>query len=169
MKNNRYSNLVETMRIQTSSYKTKLMQEFIFRQVEEIEGITAIYEGDENIYVIKGEAESYPCVVAHTDTVHDMVDNFQLFKSDDRLFSIDSELMERVGIGGDDKVGVFIALQVLRETDVCKVAFFRDEEVGCDGSSDAWMGFFDDVEFVLQCDRQGISDTSDAYQGVPVH
>jgi hypothetical protein len=66
--------------------------------------------------------------------------------------------MNRVGIGGDDKVGVFIALEVLRKVDVCKVAFFRDEEVGCVGSREADMSFFDDTEFVLQCDRQKRSD-----------
>lgn len=157
MKKSRYNDLLKTMAIQTTSYETEKMRAFVMQQLESIEGVTAVeYKG--NIYAAKGEAETYPCIVAHTDTVHDMYDDFQMFRSRDNLFSIDGKTMERVGIGGDDKVGVFVALQVIKELDVCKVAFFRDEEVGCVGSRDAEMTFFENCEFVLQCDRQGYKD-----------
>jgi hypothetical protein len=66
--------------------------------------------------------------------------------------------MEQVGIGGDDKVGVFITLEMLRKFDNMKVAFFRDEEVGCRGSYVADMGFFSNCRFILQCDRRGNDD-----------
>ena len=39
-----------------------------------------------------------------------------------------------------------------------KVVFFREEETGCKGSSEAVMSFFDDVRFVIQPDRKGNSD-----------
>jgi len=42
--------------------------------------------------------------------------------------------------------------------DNIKAVFFRDEEVGCDGSYGANMDFFNDCGFVLQCDRQRNSD-----------
>ncbi len=157
MNKSRYKDLCKTMCIQTTSYKTEQMTAFILNELSQIEGVTVVND-KQNIYVTKGEAESYPCIVAHTDTVHDLVNNFLLFNSGDRLFSIDGDTMERVGIGGDDKVGVFVALQILKEVDVCKAAFFRDEEVGCVGSADADMSFFKDVEFALQCDRKGYKD-----------
>ena len=46
--------------------------------------------------------------------------------------------------------------------------FFREEETGCKGSSEAVMSFFDDVRFVIQPDRKGDSDliTSIGYAGL---
>jgi len=169
MKNeNRLTDLARTLSVQTASYKTKKMIRFIKNEVAKIPGCV-VHEEHENIYVTKGEAETYPCIVAHTDTVHNLVKNFRIFRNDDTLFSIDGDTMERVGIGGDDKVGVFIALEVLRNVDVCKAAFFRDEEVGCKGSGDADMKWFDNVEFALQCDRKGSSDFVDNISGTQMY
>ena len=149
--------LVRTLAVQTATYKTKKMELFIKQQVKGIKGCTLVNE-DGNVYVTKGEADTYPCIIAHTDTVHSLVRDFKVLEINDKLFSIDESTMKRVGIGGDDKVGVFIALEVLRQTDVCKAVFFTDEEIGCVGSRRADMNFFKDTEFVLQCDRQGNKD-----------
>jgi hypothetical protein len=149
--------LIKTLSVQTTSYNTKKMNRFIISELSKVKDVD-IYQRDGNIYVTKGVADTYPCIVSHTDTVHDIVKNFNIFKLDDKLFSIDGDTMERVGIGGDDKVGVYIALQVIKTLDVCKAAFFRDEEVGCVGSKEADMQFFDNTEFVLQCDRKGYGD-----------
>lgn len=157
MQKERYDNLVKAMYVQSSSYQVEQMNKFIINELSKIDNVT-YYVDDDSIYVTKGEAETYPCQVAHTDTVHKIINNFVIFKHDDKLFSIDGDSMDRVGIGGDDKVGIFVALQMLREVNVMKAAFFRDEEVGCAGSKVADMEFFDDVEFVLQCDRKGYKD-----------
>lgn len=61
-------------------------------------------------------------------------------------------------MGADDKNGVFICLECLKKYDSIKVVFFREEETGCRGSSEAVMSFFDDVRFVIQPDRKGDSD-----------
>lgn len=157
MEKTRYNDLLRTMAVQTASYDTELMVAFVVKELNKIKGIE-VYEHDGNVYATKGKADTYPCIVAHTDTVHNIEEDFTMYTSGDRLFSICSRTMKRVGIGGDDKVGVFIALQVIKTLDVCKVAFFRDEEMGCVGSKVADMKFFEDVEFVLQCDRQGYDD-----------
>tara|TARA_R110002167_G_scaffold331706_1_gene538348 strand:- start:2326 stop:3456 length:1131 start_codon:yes stop_codon:yes gene_type:complete len=157
MNKERKQELVNTLGVQTTSYNTKNMNAFIKREAAKVEGCKLkMHKG--NIYITKGNADTYPCIVAHTDTVHKLYPNFSMFENDGKLFSINSDTMKRVGIGGDDKVGVFVALQVLKEIDVCKVAFFRDEEVGCVGSKAADMKFFDNTEFVLQCDRKGAKD-----------
>jgi len=49
-------------------------------------------------------------------------------------------------------------MQCLQFFDDIKVVFFRDEEVGCEGSYDADIDFFNDCSFVLQCDRRGNDD-----------
>lgn len=154
--NQRLKNLKDVMAVQTTSYDVKLMNKYIRGFVKNIPDCT-LYKNQGNLYVTRGDADIYPCVVAHTDTVHDIEKEFHVQRHKDVLYAI-NENYERVGIGGDDKVGVFVALEILRTTPICKVAFFRDEEVGCVGSKLADMDFFKDVAFVLQCDRQGYSD-----------
>ena len=157
MRHENKKDLIRTLSVQTATHQTQAMVKFIKREVSLIDGCK-IYEIDKNLYITRGDAATYPCIVAHTDTVHDLYPNFNIFELQGKLFSVDGSTMNRVGIGGDDKVGVFIALEVLKATPVCKVAFFRDEEIGCVGSADADMTFFDNVEFVLQCDRYGNRD-----------
>lgn len=152
----RLKNLKDVMAVQTTSYNVKKMNKYIKDFVKTVPDCK-IYKNHGNLYVTRGRADLYPCVVAHTDTVHDIVRDFHVQRHKDVLYAINGKY-ERVGIGGDDKVGVFVALEILRTTPVCKVAFFRDEEVGCQGSKVADMSFFEDVSLVLQCDRQGYAD-----------
>lgn len=156
MNKDRLQRLISTLYVQTKTYNTTEMQEFIINFCENLD--VKLINDAGNIYITKGESDTYPCIVAHTDTVHDLVAFFEIYKSGNRLFSIDGDSMERVGIGGDDKVGVFVALEMLLTQEYCKVAFFKDEEHGCLGSREADMEFFDDVCFVLQCDRAGYND-----------
>ena len=150
------SRLKDVMSVQTTSYNTKLMNRFIIDQAKSIPN-TKVVKKDGNIYVTKGKADIFPCVVAHTDTVHEIEKEFHVLECDGVMLAVNHNY-ERVGVGGDDKVGVFVALESLRDFDNIKVAFFRDEEVGCHGSKVADMSFFNDVAFVLQCDRQGYED-----------
>ena len=46
----------------------------------------------------------------------------------------------------------------MREFDNIKSVFFRFEETGMNGSSNANMDFFEDCNFVVQCDRKGSTD-----------
>ena len=149
--------LKDTLAVQTSSDKEEAMRQFIHSQVKAIPGTQICYDAV-NIYVTKGEALLYPCVVAHMDTVHDCYKDFQIYQTGDNLFAMDTHAVRQVGIGGDDKVGVFIALEMLRIFDNLKVVFFSNEEIGCVGSSQATLTFFEDCSFVLQCDRMGNKD-----------
>lgn len=145
-----------TLQVQSVSNNTTKMQKFIKRELRKIEGVT-FYTRKGNIYATKGEADTYPCMVSHTDTVHEIVSGYQVYVAGKQYFALKNG-KKPTGVGGDDKVGIFICLQALIEMDVCKAAFFRDEEIGCIGSSEADMDFFKDVGFALQCDRKGNSD-----------
>jgi putative aminopeptidase FrvX len=123
------------------------------------------YRVDEfgNLFMMKGESESYPCVVAHMDTVHR--DQKDLVGRDKKLHIVEtttdegnilyaqrkltSGVMCSTGIGGDDKAGVFIVLELLKQHDSIMAAFFIEEEIGCLGSKraigDEWLekaGYF---------------------------
>jgi len=148
--------LIEVLSIQSYSYEQELMLNYIEEQISKIN--CSYYFDNGNIYIIKGKAKKYPCVVAHMDTVHMIVEDLTVIELHGNLTGFNSFTMEQTGIGGDDKVGIFVALQCLEKFDNIKVAFFRDEEVGCDGSYLADVKFFNDCNIVLQCDRRGNND-----------
>lgn len=82
-----------------------------------------------NIYVTKGVANSYPCIVSHVDTVHNRVLGRRVYQQNDILFAFSDVEKKQVGIGGDDIVGVFTCMQALLDFDILKVVFYRDNFV----------------------------------------
>lgn len=151
---------LEILNIQSYSGNTEKMVEYLFDKCLE-RGYNVDYS-DGNLYVTKGISPDgkYPCIVSHTDTVHDIIPDadYMVIHDDNVIMGYDIKNMRPSGIGGDDKVGIYICMQMLEALDYCKVAFFRDEEIGCVGSRAADMSFFTDVRFVLQCDRKGNKD-----------
>lgn len=154
--------LKQILEVQSHSGKVKKMNKTIM-SIAETFGCT-IKVKDKSIYVTKGEPTEagYPCMVSHTDTVHKIVpDNEYSVIHDtkhDVIYGYNPVKHEFTGIGGDDKVGIYITLYCLRELPSFKAVFFRDEEIGCVGSNNADMKFFTDCMYILQCDRRNKSD-----------
>lgn len=149
--------LEEVLKVQSHTYQQWRMFAFIIRKLSAMPGVSYwVIKG--NIYAQKGSGHNRPCVVSHMDTVHQITSDLDIIKVGSRLTGFDRVNMRQTGIGGDDKVGVYITLQAILKNDNIKVAFFRDEECGCDGSDAADMDFFSDCGYVLQCDRQGAHD-----------
>lgn len=167
--------LFRVLSVQSVSRRTQQMEKFIIRflddQIERGQPMVYVRDTHGNIYVVKGMAEVYPTIVAHTDTVHSIVPgaNYQVRSDGKRLWAIDPENEKYTGVGGDDKVGIFIALSMLRDLPVCKAAFFVDEEIGCVGSSAAKMEFFTNSSLVLQCDRRGNDEFVDRIMGTELY
>ena len=149
--------LSQTLAIQTYSGQEWRMFAHIIRQLK-AHGASYTTDALGNIYAQKGEGKNFPCVVAHMDTVHPIVEDLAILEAGDKLTGFNRVTMQQTGIGGDDKVGVFIALECLKRFDHIKAAFFVSEEVGCIGSDAADLDFFKDCRFVLQADRRGSSD-----------
>lgn len=159
--------LISILKIQSESGNQFRVFSHIVRVTKSIPGcIIHIEHG--NVYITKGNAHSYPCVVAHMDTVHEIKEDLSILRVGQYLTGFNTVRMQQAGIGGDDKVGVFIALECLERFENIKAAFFRDEETGCEGSYLANVLFFDDCSFVLQCDRQGSSDFITEIDGIPL-
>ncbi len=150
--------LINVLSVQSESYDSTMMEQYIVEQIESY-GLTPIHDKG-NIYCVKGIADTYPCIVSHMDSVHKIIpnDHYKIIHDDEYAIGLNTATMKPTGCGGDDKVGIYACLRLLQEYDCIKVAFFRDEEVGCDGSYDADVEFFKDVRFVLQCDRRGNED-----------
>lgn len=150
--------LKELYQISAPSRQEKRMKKFICARLKE-QGIKYKVDKTGNIYAVKGVAETYPCVVAHIDEVHQRRSKgFTVANVDDLIFGFDTKMNKYCGIGADDKNGVWVCLKCLDEFDTLKCVFFVGEEVGCYGSTRADMSFFTDCRYVLQCDRKGNSD-----------
>lgn len=160
MKNNGIELLKHLYQINSKSGNEVELKHFV---LDQLRSLTLTVEEDEigNIFVTKGVAGKYPCVVAHLDEVHlPCVRN--IIEEDGRIYAL-NENGENVGIGADDKNGVWVALQLLKSLDVLKVAMFVQEEKATyegyqHGSDVCDLSFFDDVKYVLQCDRKGSGD-----------
>ena len=112
-----------------------------------------------NIYATKGKAKDYPCLVAHIDEVHNKrPEDYTVVQVGNLIFGLSENEAKTVGIGADDKNGIWINLKCLEKYKVLKAAFFIGEEIGCVGSDKADMDFFKDCRYVLECDRRGSSD-----------
>jgi len=115
-----------------------------------------------NVYATKQTSETveyFPCVVSHTDTVHNLdsinVVEEQLMnaQNEEKLsFKAYNDHGQPTGIGGDDKCGVFACMKMLQETNDIKAAFFVAEETGCHGSMKADEEFFSNVGYVIEFD-----------------
>ena len=114
-----------------------------------------------NLFITKGVAEIYPCVTAHLDEVHN-IEHRTIVEDGEMIYAIDIK-RQRVGLGADDKNGVWIVLKLLQELPVLKAALFAEEErdgeaTGCRGSRACSMDVFNNVSFILAIDRKGSSD-----------
>lgn len=114
---------------------------------------------DGNVYITRGVSDVYPCVVAHLDQVQrNHSKDFIAVETDDIIFGYSPSNRRREGLGADDKNGIWIALQCLRDFDILKVAFFVGEEIGCVGSGRCDMWWFENCQYIIEPDRRGSSD-----------
>jgi hypothetical protein len=121
------------------------------------EGITVVNDKN-NLYVTKGQADTYPCIVAHTDQVQAINKNTDVLRMDNLFVGFDFHKKQQVGLGADDKNGIFMVILALIHFPVLKACLFHGEETGCLGSTTCDLDFFNDCRYVLQCDRKGGND-----------
>lgn len=153
--------LKQMYEIYSPSGGEKNLKRFIKKWVREnvADAVIRNDNNDGNIYITKGISDVYPCVVAHLDQVQrNHSKDFVAVETDDIIFGYSPSNRRREGLGADDKNGLWVALQCLKEFDVIKVAFFVGEEIGCVGSGRCDMWWFDDCQYVIEPDRRGARD-----------
>ena len=161
-----YNELKELYRISSPSGREFKMVNYIDKKLRTL-GATTYRDKFNNLYATKGDSLTYPCIVAHTDEVHNTKPKgFAVKQLGDMLIGFNTRTSVFSGIGADDKNGIWIALKCFEIFDDIKAAFFVSEEIGCVGSSGADMTFFYDCRFVIQCDRKGNSDFISEASGV---
>jgi len=162
-------NLLKKLTETQSSYtEDEEMNSVIEQELSKIKGVVITKDSFGNIYATKGKGENgYKTIVCHTDTVHSIYKSRKVIVSDGVMFAVatgdingvyTSKTIRQVGIGGDDKCGVYTCIKALYDFDNVKATFFRFEESGCRGSNACELDFFKDSNFILQCDRKGNTD-----------
>ena len=146
--------------IHSPSRNERAMKKFIKGYVKKhIPGVTFRSDHVGNLYMTRGISETYPCIVAHLDQVQrEHSKDFKAIETEDIIFGYSPKNRKREGLGADDKNGIWIALKCLEKYECIKVAFFISEEIGCIGSRNADMNFFEDTRFVIEPDRRGFEN-----------
>jgi tripeptide aminopeptidase len=123
-----------------------------------------------NVYLIKGKLNKnkyYPCVISHMDTVHydqkklidkqiklkikeDNISGKTILSAENPITKVPSKI--KTGIGGDDKCGVAICLDLISKTKNIIGCFFVQEEIGCFGSKNCEIEIFKQVGYVISFD-----------------
>lgn len=143
--------LIDIFHIPSRSGEEELMQQFICDYLDNLE-IEYNIDDIGNIYNISYEDK--PLLNAHMDTVQDLTDSkLQKFAK------IRGDILSGYGvIGADDKCGIFIILELLKEMRF-NFLFCVQEEVGLMGSSYfEKRNFFSDLPYGITLDRFGNSD-----------
>lgn len=150
-----YSLLKTLLDFRTHS-KSKEQDVFIsyLKYYLEEKGATCDIDAYGNLYAVKGSNHIYPCIVAHTDINQHKVTDAQVCHTDLWIFGIDNETGQQCGIGADDKVGVYFALEMFDRFTNLKLFFPKDEEIGLIGTSNANQDFFSDCSMIVQLDRR---------------
>jgi di/tripeptidase len=176
--------LKEVLSLPSISGKENIVRDYIINFAK-VNGINYSVDQKGNVYLTKGERDNeefYPCVVSHIDTVHRshinlieenkrLVINESRFEIDDKteeitLYATHPETNEKTGIGGDDKCGVFVCLEMFKNFDKLKGAFFVEEEIGMLGSKQSDDNFFVDVGYAIQFDAPSANWITEVCSGV---
>ena len=157
-----YDLLKDVLKVPTKTYQEGLMVEFITQWLDS-NNIEFYVDDYLNIYATKGSSNEegfyYPCVISHTDTVHNIEsiniqEEYLLNAQGEEKLSLKAynDMGLPTGIGGDDKCGVFACLMLLKKLPYLKAAFFVSEETGCKGSLNSDPEFFKNVGYGIQFD-----------------
>lgn len=151
--------LFQLYRIHAKSGSEKKMRKFLRKQAVLCGAQSVETDRYGNVLIVKGEADTYPCLAAHMDQVQSFHSkDFEVVQIGDDVIGWSRKSHSQQGLGADDKNGLFICLECLKKYDNIKVAFFSGEEVGCVGSSKVNLDFFKDCRFIIEPDRKGFSD-----------
>jgi hypothetical protein len=118
--------------------------------VKELRGMGYPVTNDPGYLYAPGEVPVL--LVAHLDTVHQQPPNVLCYSSDKRF------LMSPYGIGGDDRAGVYMILQIIQAVR-CHVLFCEDEETGGNGAREfSQSDIRPKTHFIVELDRRGAND-----------
>ena len=130
-------------KVYSPSGKERAMIKLIWNYTKRITGTKVETDAAGNLYITKGEAESYPCIVAHLDQVQRLHSkDFTTVETGEIIFGYSSRNKRQEGLGADDKNGIWIALKCLRKYDSLKPGVLCQRRSGMCRFRKSGDGFF---------------------------
>lgn len=155
--------LIEILSIQSYSKQTGRMRGYMKQALQEAG--CSVQKIDRQLHVRKGNSDKpVPLFVAHSDTVHPIVpdEHYQLRmtteKGDVQYFAFNPVKRELMGVGGDDKCGLWVVLEAAHALDNMAAIVTIDEEIGCVGAKLVKPEHTEHAAILIQADRRGKSD-----------
>lgn len=164
--------LKEVLTLQSESGKEKeQINTYIFNILKKLNNkhkLNLLTQEDSigNIYITKGKADLYPCVVSHTDNVGKYLNNKTIVEINDTLLAFNET--GQIDTHGDDKVGMYICFEALINLPTVKVVFYVSEETGMQGANASDLEFLKNTMFILENDRMGNTDWITFSNGVDI-
>lgn len=147
----------------------KLVELLLLSQEELLAHISGIYaplytkqEFEGGIVFIPKNVEKYPLMCAHLDTINTHrktpLERSDLYINKDYIGLPTST--KKACLGGDDRCGVYIALELLASGLPYAFGFFLDEEIGGVGSKKYIPIMNDNITALVGLDRKGSNDVA---------
>lgn len=164
--------LAELLKTQSKSGKEYKVIELITKQLR---ALKISYEVDYIGNIIATKGTGAVGLVAHTDTVHSINKEPLNFYKDKKgnLHGYRKVIKKKgkpkfiaSGIGGDDKVGIYLVMKLSNELPNVRAFFFVQEETGSVGASSLDESYLEPCSYLLQIDRQTIKDIVTEYSGI---
>lgn len=151
--------LIELLNIQSKSGHTTRIRGYMRKALEDA-GMEVV-RNDKQLFAKKGDPDApHPIFVAHSDTVHKIVPpqhyavGHYMDKGDVVYHAYDPVTKVRRGVGGDDKCGLWVALEAAHALDHLGVIITVDEEVGCVGAKRITPQDVGNASILIQADRK---------------
>lgn len=165
--------LIQLLHIYGVSGEEERVQKYLIRELNELENDYVKVDGYGNIHAQFTLGTGEGTVLhfnSHMDTVSGVKENKRII-NDNGVFSAVLPTGERGVLGADDRAGIATILTLLNFMPnfdgVIKVSFYREEEIGCVGSTNSDKTFLDNVDLAITFDRRGSSDIVVGCMGQP--
>lgn len=149
-------NIIELLTINQIELGTKI-KEIITNDYRDFYSIIFIDNG--GIIVTPKKCEKYPLICSHLDTINDQRKAKETPKISD--INIQGDYISLTNnspcscLGGDDRCGVYIALELIKARLPYAFGFFYDEEIGGIGSKYMLQYLTDNITAFIGLDRRG--------------
>ena len=116
------------------------------------------YKPKNNAKYLYAEGTVPVLLVAHLDTVHRELPRDICYSYEDTSPAQPHIIMSPQGIGGDDRSGVYMVMEIIKTTK-CHVLFCTDEEIGGLGANAFTRSSIrPEVNYIVEIDRRGSND-----------
>ena len=158
------SKLVELLYLFGTSGKEERIQKYLMKELDSLKTDFVKMDSYGNIHTQFTLGSGDGAVLhlnSHMDTVSGVKEDKKIV-NDNGVFTAILPDGKRGILGADDRAGIATILTIInympKFDGKLKVSFYREEEIGCVGSTKSDKSFLDDVDLSITFDRRGSSD-----------